>query len=1470
MNYFQLSLASVFSLLTVAAAEPLVQDGFESGLSWSITKTNDGRARVISNDSPAAGASHLLLDDAIDDAVFSVAEASISLDLTDRKNVTLSFMAKNVGNEGHAPPSGNFSGTRSYDGVAISCDGGLTWRNVQSLATLEGAWTAFSIPLDSSIIALGGSFAPDFRIRFSAYDNSAAPLDGIAIDSVEVTADFDPRVTVEIPGIVAEGSGPQLGYVSLNAMQAEPLTVTLSAASPALALPASVTIPAGSGFASFEFSAPEDSLVTFARNITVNAAAAGFSITPGLITVTDNESVQATLTLPAQVTEGSSPSNNSTLEIVPAPSVAVTVTLTTDPAGELALGSTITVPAGQSLTTFTTRATNDARIDGDIPVTVKAHLPGLAPLSGVISAVDNDLRTLNLTVAASIMEGGSGSGTVSIPGTLPHALQVNLLATGPGDVSLPAYVTIPAGFTQTSIPITGVDNNALDGSRSRDITVSATGFTAATKTLTLRDNDAASYSFSALTDLIPAGIPQNLTITAQDVGGNTITGYSGELTLELALPDGSTLPVSPASITLGGAGWTGQVTLPATTSSGLRLRVSDAQGHSSFSPYFDPIRTLDLATADLVWNPVREVIYASVPTSASGPYAGCVVEIDPATAEIRRSVLTIQNPGQLALTSGGEYLYAAQSGNGRVAKIDPVTMSVISSFDVGFEPGTGTFLVSDMCTVAGQPELLVVSRRLSNNSPTHRGVAVFDNGVKREVETQEYTDSVRVEPSSDPTRFWCYTPNSFSRLSLDAIGISVAATTSDLGSSYGEIKAAGDTIYGTSGGVINGLSMTKSGTIATNGPMYPDATAQLAYFIERGPPANSGYNRIGSYSTTHLGLIRRATMPSVGNAPGSLIRWGNHGLAFRNATTVYLVGSSTLVGAGDPADLAVTVAASPAPVMTGGTLTYTVQVTNQGPNIARGGVLSVTLSTGQTLQGSSATSGNPTMTGSLVTLMLPDMPTSAQQTLTLTVQAQPAGSVSCTGKVVGPAADPEFSNNIAARLVSVGYQTSTDSLNQIRLAANSLVVDPTRNLLWAAMPSSVEAPFGNSLVSIDPLTGVVSDPIPLGASPRQGAIALSSNGRYLYLGLSNLASIARIDLAPATPLIERIPMESAVNESTDSAAEIEVLDGDGTSILVASGASRLHVIDGLVPRGPRTNRVANNIERTATPGVYFGFDSGITSYPASLLRITTTGVEMIRGVDKLMPGIFLNGIEGAGDRILSGGGHLVDSTDFELITTLPVHGIGCVDSLHRRAYILNGNMLRSFDSDTGEPVGSFPIQSAPGGGVWGFSCHRWGTDGIAILGNDGRIQIGRWSLVLPALADSNADGIPDDWATAFFGTIEIDPAGDGDADGVPDALEYLFATSPIAAGASPLSSALESAGDDKFIVLRFPRRAGLPPDAYHIQISDSATAWVTAPGATQSVLSTATVDGVSVENVEARIPMPSPARGFARIQWQQP
>lgn len=1469
MNHRCLSLAAATCLLAVAGAEPIFQDGFESGLNWTVTKTYDGRVAVTGDHGPASGSAHLVLDDATSDAGFSVAEASIMLDLTDKKNVTLNFMAKSLGNEAHAPPSGNFTGTRTYDGVAISCDGGVTWRSVQSLAAVAAEWTSFSLPLDSSVTALAGSYGPGFRIRFSGYDNSPAPLDGIAIDNVALSADVDPRITVEMPGTVAEGSGPHTGFISINVVQASPVTIALSSASPAIVVPATATIAAGELSASFPFSAPEDSLVTLTRSAVISASATGFSLTPASIAVTDNETAQATLSVPAQLLESATPSGNATITLNPAPAIPVIFSLAGDPAAELTLPATVTLQAGQTQVAFNARATNDTKIDGDITATVTASAAGLPLLSAATTTVDNETRTLTLTVPTFVMEGATGTCTVAISGTLADGLPVSLEAAANSGLVLPASVFIPAGFSQVTFPVTALNNNLVDGTRNIALTATAASFTASSKNVVVRDNDAASFALSALTDLVPIGSPQNLTVTALDQAGNTISGFGGTVNLDLLLPNGSTLPLTPPSATLSGSGWTGTVTLPAGAVSGSRIRVSDAGGHSGLSNPFDPIRSLTLTTADLLWNPLRGVIYASVPASAGGAYAGCVVEINPATLAIERSVLMIQDPGQLALTSGGEYLYAVQNGNARVAKIDPATMSVISSFAVGIDNSRGTLFASDICTVAGQPEVVLISRKAGSGSPAHIGVAAYDSGVERAAKTQEHTDPVRIEPSADPAKFWCYTGSGVRRLALAGTGVSVAATTSNIGGGNYEMRAVGDRMHISSGEVFNGANLTKLGTIPSSGPHYPDGILNRTYFLEKSSPSSGNFNRIGSYDSTSFTLIKQSTMPSVGTVAGSLIRWSNDGLAFRSATQVFLVNSAPLVPASQPADLTVSVTASPTPVAAGGTLSYTVQVKNLGPNLARGVVLAATLSSGQTLQGATASAGSVTSSGSLVTLLPPDLANGATATLTITVQAGSAGGVSCNAKAVSNVVDPDFSNNLVTRSVNVGYLTATDSVNRIQLNAKSLIADPTRNLLWVALSQEMTAPLGNSVVSVDPLTGLVSDPIALNAQPNEGSIALSSNGRYLYVGLSGVAAFARIDLSQDTPVAVRIPAPSTA--VSPSVRDIEVLDGDGTSVLVVDTLDSLQVIDGETPRAVDTSIYeASDVEHTATPGVFFGHNANITSHPASRLAVTASGVEVIQAVDGLLfAGSFARQISSAGDRILSDGGHLADAASMSLIATLPVYGAECLDGQHHRAYIVNGNALHRFDSDTGQALGSFPLP-APAGGDWAIRCVRWGIDGFAILGEDGEFFVGRWSGIIPVETDGNGDGIADAWAAALFGTIVVDPDGDGDHDGLPDALEYLFATSPVTPGSNPVQLTVEVADEDRTIRLRFPRRAGVNPESYRFELSEDAGEWLVAPGVTETVLSTATVDGVPVEQVEARIPMAWAERGFARIKWLHP
>ena len=171
--------AAVIQNVPSSSASTLFDDGFEAGqlgTAWSTSVTSQGRVTVSTANVPATGSNLLILDDSVSDATYSVAEATISLDLTNKKNVVLSFKAKSLGNEAHTPPTGNFTTTRAYDGVAISTNGGTTWRSVQSLAAVGTAWESFSIMLDASVTSLAGTFGPDFRVRFSGYDNAPVPL----------------------------------------------------------------------------------------------------------------------------------------------------------------------------------------------------------------------------------------------------------------------------------------------------------------------------------------------------------------------------------------------------------------------------------------------------------------------------------------------------------------------------------------------------------------------------------------------------------------------------------------------------------------------------------------------------------------------------------------------------------------------------------------------------------------------------------------------------------------------------------------------------------------------------------------------------------------------------------------------------------------------------------------------------------------------------------------------------------------------------------------------------------------------------------------------------------------------------------------------------------------------------------------------------------------------------------------------
>src|SRR5438309_4548406 len=83
----------------------------------------------------------------------------------------------------------------------------------------------------------------------------------------------------------------------------------------------------------------------------------------------------------------------------------------------------------------------------------------------------------------------------------------------------------------------------------------------------------------------------------------------------------------------------------------------------------EPIRPVSLPTNDLVYDPITRRIYASVPSSA-GSIGNSVTAIDPVTGQVGPSTFVGSEPGKMALSDDGQYLYVALDGAAAVRRFN--------------------------------------------------------------------------------------------------------------------------------------------------------------------------------------------------------------------------------------------------------------------------------------------------------------------------------------------------------------------------------------------------------------------------------------------------------------------------------------------------------------------------------------------------------------------------------------------------------------------------------------------------------------------------------------------------------------------------------------------------------------------------------------------------------------------------------
>ncbi|MGB7923645.1 MAG: FG-GAP-like repeat-containing protein [Pyrinomonadaceae bacterium] len=312
------------------------------------------------------------------------------------------------------------------------------------------------------------------------------------------------------------------------------------------------------------------------------------------------------------------------------------------------------------------------------------------------------------------------------------------------------------------------------------------------------------------------------------------------------------------------------------------------------------VRQVTLTTNDIIYDPFTRMIYASVPSSA-GINGNSIVAINPFTGAVGSPIFVGSEPGKLALSDNGQYLYVALDGAASVRRFDLATQTPGLQFAVGNSTFNGPLYVEDMAVLPGNADAVAISRRNQGFSPKHEGVAIYDNGVQRSGTTPTHTGSNAIEFSASASMLYGYCNESsefgFRRMNVSGTGVAVASNAQNLISGYNvDIKFDDGLIYSTTGRVINPQTNGLVGTFTLQSQfanlVQPDSKTGRAYFVS------------GSGSTTTVQAFDQRTfvalsspfpVTGVSGTPTSLIRWGASGLAFRTTGGQVILVRSPLV-----------------------------------------------------------------------------------------------------------------------------------------------------------------------------------------------------------------------------------------------------------------------------------------------------------------------------------------------------------------------------------------------------------------------------------------------------------------------------------------------------------------------------------------------------------------------------------------------
>gem|GEM_PF-1796474 len=595
--------------------------------------------------------------------------------------------------------SASFKGQPSFrDGVVYSLNGSGVSAVSTSTNQLLWSWAPAGGTLSQNIIVtdshlIVGSASKTYMVDLDTHQEVwSYPQGGhlslaesvlyIASANGKLTAlSVLPRLEIELVDDATEGDGivHSAGVLRMGEVLPHDLVVNLYTSDPEqVKALGPVTIPAGQTNAMFDLEIVDDILLDGSQLVTIGAASDGYAADTDTFWVHDNESATLSLTLPETTIEGAGDISGM-VSVTPVADRDVVVNLLSDNPGKIAVGQAV-IKAGETSAAFALSALDNELIDGVQTATIEAYVENWKSATAAIFIADNETTEIQLALPGLTMEGdgvATNAGEVMLSGTLLTDVHILLKSLDTSEVTVPFYVTIPAGQTNAFFDITAVDDDVVDGKQFPVITASAPGFIPGSQSMSISDNEFHHFTLVGFNGDDPGYLPVPCSVHAVNIDDEYVDTYSGPAWLSGVLGS-EPVAVDPAdAITLTNGLWQGTVTFHGVGDDGL-IFISDGQGHVGTNEV--SLAGFNIVKMATDWE--LPYIYM-VHKYKSAPNKSVLIWYNTDSGSIEHAAIAGENATDLTVHYGDNRIYVNNAGRGVVRAFDRTMKSELPPLSIG-------------------------------------------------------------------------------------------------------------------------------------------------------------------------------------------------------------------------------------------------------------------------------------------------------------------------------------------------------------------------------------------------------------------------------------------------------------------------------------------------------------------------------------------------------------------------------------------------------------------------------------------------------------------------------------------------------------------------------------------------------------------------------------------------------------------